>query len=41
MVARWRLQLIAETTVGTRLRAAAAAQDQKVRKLRQVTHGTG
>lgn len=39
MVARWRLQLIAETQVGTKLRAAAAAGDSKVRKLRQVTHG--
>jgi hypothetical protein len=37
MVARWRLQLIAETQVGTKLRAAGAVEDRKVRKLRSVT----
>lgn len=41
MVARWRLQLLAELTVGTALRQAQALDDAKVHKLKRVTHGTG
>jgi hypothetical protein len=41
MVARWRLQLLAELSVGTQVRQAAAMEEQKVTKLKRVTHGPG
>ena len=41
MVARWRLQLLAELSVGTEMRRQAAMEETKVTKLKRVTHGTG
>ena len=40
LVARYRLQLIAELDVGTQVRAYAEQQDQKVRRLKGATVGT-
>lgn len=39
MVARWRLQLLAELSVGTAVRARAAAEDNRVRRLRSAVNG--
>ena len=41
MVARWRLQLLAELSVGTEVRRQASMEETKVTKLKRVTHGTG
>jgi hypothetical protein len=41
MVARWRLQLLAELSVGTEARRAVGMEEAKVTKLKRVTHGTG
>lgn len=37
--ARWRLQLVAEMTVGSPLRAAAQADNAKVQRLKEATRG--
>ena len=38
--ARWRLQLIAETGVGSLMRQAARADEARLGRLRKVAHGT-